>query len=273
VSVIKVLVTGAYGLIGGAVYAHLAAHPGLYEPYGLARRRQPSDRTPKGGIAEIPEERFVLSDLSDLGSLVESMRGIDVVVHMAADPRMDAPWESLLASNVVGGRNVLEAARLSGVGRVIVASSAMVSWGYWQDEPYRSLYEGRYEDLSPQDVQPVTHEWPLRPTTAYAATKIWMEGLGRTYAEAHGLSVLCLRIGWVNAEDRPHTYPWARAGWCSQRDIAQMVERSILAPAEVGYDVFYALSNGKWNWVDIDHARVVLGYTPQNSAEERWEGP
>jgi hypothetical protein len=29
------------------------------------------------------------------------------------------------------------------------------------------------------------------------------------------------------------------------------------------------VSNNQWRWVDIDHAREVLGYLPQDSAEER----
>ena len=36
---------------------------------------------------------------------------MDVVVQLAVDPRPDASWESLLGSNIVGPRNVLEAAR------------------------------------------------------------------------------------------------------------------------------------------------------------------
>jgi nucleoside-diphosphate-sugar epimerase len=98
---------------------------------------------------------------------------------------------------------------------------------------------------------------------------VWGEALGRVYADVHGLSVICLRIGWVNEEDRPHTYPWARAGWCSQRDVAQLVERSIQAPDKVRFDIFYAMSGSKWNWVDIDHARKVIGYIPRDNAEER----
>ena len=40
-----VLVTGAYGLIGGEVYLHLDAQPERYVAYALARRRRPSERS------------------------------------------------------------------------------------------------------------------------------------------------------------------------------------------------------------------------------------
>ena len=43
-----VLVTGAYGLIGGIIYSHLQAQPASYTAYALARRRHPSERVSQG---------------------------------------------------------------------------------------------------------------------------------------------------------------------------------------------------------------------------------
>jgi nucleoside-diphosphate-sugar epimerase len=263
----NVLITGVYGLIGGEVYRHLAAQPERYEVYGLSRRRVPSDRSSPNRNLNIPDDRFVLSNLTDLNVLVEAFEAIDVVVHMAADPRADAPWESVLASNIVGGRNVLEAAHLTGVERVVYASSTMVSWGYLDQEPYTQVRDGRYDEISPDDITPVKHTWPNRPTNYYPASKVWGEALSRVYAEQRGLPVICLRIGWVNDEDYPHTFGWARAGWCSKRDVVQLVERSIQAPPDVQFDIFYAVSDNAYRWVDIEHAREVLGYDPQDSAD------
>jgi len=267
----SVLITGVYGLIGGEVYLALQDQSDRYLPYGLARRRVPSVRSSRTRDLSIPDERFILSDMSGLDLLVERMQGIDVVVHMAADPRIDAPWESILASNIVGARNIYEAARLCGVRRVIYASSNTVSWGYLDEEPYSILSENRYDEITPDDVVPVTHEWPTKPTAYYPASKVWGEALGHVYAHTHGLSVICLRIGWVNDEDCPHTYGWARAGWLSKRDAVQFVVKAIEAPSDLRYDVFYGLSNSRWNWQDIDHAREVLGYEPLDDAEERWQ--
>ena len=265
----RVLITGVYGLIGGEIYRHLAAQPERYEVYGLSRRRVPSDRSSPNRNLNIPDDQFVLSNLSDLNVLVEAFQGIDAVVHMAADPRADAPWESVLASNIVGARHVLEAARISGVQRVVFASSIMVSWGYLDQEPYTFIRDGRYDEIDPRDITPVKHTWPTRPTNDYPARKVWGEALARVYAEQRGLPVVCLRIGWVNEEDYPHTHGWARAGWCSQRDVVQLVERSIQAPPDLQFDIFYALSNNAYRWADIEHAKGVLGYDPQDSAEAR----
>jgi nucleoside-diphosphate-sugar epimerase len=198
------------------------------------------------------------------------MAGIDTVVHMAADPRLEAPWESILASNLVGPRNVLEAARRCDVRRVIYASSLTVNWGTLMlEEPYSLIYEGRYDELSPTDVPILTKEDPPRPVSYYPASKVWGEALARVYADRYGLSVLCLRIGAVNAEDRVPALGWGRSAWLSQRDIAQMVQRAIEAPDALRFDVFYVVSGNKWRWVDIEHARETLGYEPQDRAEDQ----
>ncbi|MGY8826665.1 MAG: hypothetical protein ACKVJG_22540 [Candidatus Latescibacterota bacterium] len=43
----KVIVTGVYGLIAGAVFRHLHERVDAYDVYGLARRRHASERAPK----------------------------------------------------------------------------------------------------------------------------------------------------------------------------------------------------------------------------------
>lgn len=269
----RVMITGVYGLIAGEVYAHLDEQPQRYSVYGMARRGHPSARAPESRHLVVPEDRFVWADLSDLGVLEHSFQDIDVVVHMAADPRHDADWESILASNITGTRHVFEAAHRAGVRRVVYASSVMVSWGYQQGEPYRSIAACRYDPSLEHKIPVVTHEWPVRPTGLYPASKVWGEALGRYYADIHGLSVLCVRIGWVNAVDTPWSQPGMAPVWCSQRDTVQLVERAIGAPKDLRFDIFYAVSNNSLRWVDIEHARKVLGYIPQDSAQDRCPGP
>jgi NAD+ dependent glucose-6-phosphate dehydrogenase len=267
----RVMVTGVYGLIAGSLYTSLRQQPERYEPWGLARRRQASERAPGQRLLLIPDSHFVLSDLSDLGALTRSLSGMDVVVHLAADPRPDAGWERVLASNIVGTRNLFEAAHRARVRRVVYASSVMVSWGYQQDEPYRSIAACQLDPAAAAQVPVVTHEWPVRPTGLYPASKVWGEALGRSFADVHGMSVLCVRIGWVNAADTPWSQPGLAPIWCSQRDVVRLLELAVQAPSQLRYDVFYAVSNNDQCWVDIQHAREVLGYIPQDSANDRKE--
>jgi len=59
--------------------------------------------------------------------------------------------------------------------------------------------------------------------------------------------------------------------WCSQRDIAQMVEKCIEAPDNVKFDIFFVVSDNKWSYRDVSHAREVVGFEPQDSAEAHRE--
>ncbi len=122
----KIMITGVNGLIAGANYKHLAAQENLYEVYGLARRRMASARVAEGKKVTIPENRFVLADLSDPEALNGAFEGMDVVVHMAAIPDADAPWEWIHQSNVQGACHVFEACKQNGVQRIVYASTV---WG------------------------------------------------------------------------------------------------------------------------------------------------
>ena len=263
----KVLVTGVYGLIAGVVYEHLAKSPDQYEAYGLARRRASSDRVAEGKVVDVPDNRFFLVDMADLDAVQQAFSGMDVVVHLAANPNPDARWEDILNSNMIGAYNAFEACKQAGAPRIVYASSVMASWGYQHDEPYKSIKEGRF-DAVPNGFPKVRHTDPPRPTEPYSASKVWGEALARTYADVHGLSCLCMRIGWVNAPDKP-TDLSSGAFWCSQRDIVQLTELCINAPETLKFDIFYGLSECRYRWADIDHARDVLGYAPQDRAEDR----
>ena len=57
----KVLITGVFGLIAGAVYRHLRTQPDRYDLYGLARRSQLSERArPKTETWEFPKRNSSL---------------------------------------------------------------------------------------------------------------------------------------------------------------------------------------------------------------------
>jgi len=51
---LKVLITGAYGLIGNLVYAQLAQQPDLYDVHGLVKEAVPSERAEAIAIQTIP---------------------------------------------------------------------------------------------------------------------------------------------------------------------------------------------------------------------------
>ena len=78
---------------------------------------------------------------------------------------------------------------------------------------------------------------------------------------------ILLRIGFVNAEDRP-TNARIRSVWCSQRDIVNAIELAVDADDSVRYDIFFVNSDNRWSYRDLSHSREVLGFSPQDSAED-----
>jgi nucleoside-diphosphate-sugar epimerase len=264
----RILITGAHGLIGNLVYARLSAQPERYDVSGLDRSAEPSPRTAPAARVTIPPERLHVADLGDFEALLRAMRGVHTVVHLAADANGRSGWESILANNIIGTHNVFEAARQSGVQRIIFASSNQVVFGYSSDEARRALAAGRLADVSLAAPRPIDQTQPTRPLNDYACSKVFGEALAHEYAYTHGLSCLCLRIGWVVPDDRLPS-PGAAVLWCSQRDIVQLIERCVDAPDSLRFDVFFGQSNNAHNFVDITHAREVLGYAPLDRAEDQ----
>jgi dTDP-4-dehydrorhamnose reductase len=170
-----------------------------------------------------------------------------------------------MRSNVTGTYNVFEAARLAGVSRVIFASSGATVSGWEKDPPWSHLVAGRYDEA--KGWTRMTHESPMRPSGFYGASKIWGEALARHYADAYGMSMICVRIGRVLEGDRPASLRDFSV-WCSQRDVVGMILRCLEAPASVGFDVFFATSDNRWSYRDLDHPRKVLGWTPLDRAED-----
>ena len=243
----RVLVTGLSGLIGTAFRRHVE---GTYALRALNRR----------AVAGVETHR---ADLGDLAAIQPAFKDIDTVVHLAAAAGDHQAPEDIIRSNVLGTYHVFEAARLAGVARVIFASSGATVSGWEREPPLSHLVAGRYAEAGP--ITPLTHETPLRPSGLYGASKVWGEALARQYADTHGLSVICLRIGRVKSEDRPTTVRDA-AVWCSQRDIARMLQACIEAPPSVRFDIFYVVSNLRYGYRDVEHARAVLGWSPIDSA-------
>src|SRR5579863_6128593 len=119
----KCFVTGATGFLGSHVARQLAAR-------GAELRLLVRPTSRQENIACLAGER-VTGDLRDVESLRKGMTGCEFVFHVAADYRLWARERNeLYQSNVEGTRNVLEAARDSGVRRVVYTSSvATMSFG------------------------------------------------------------------------------------------------------------------------------------------------
>lgn len=246
----NILVTGMSGLIGNAVRNRLE---NKYTLRALNRRH-------------ISGLECYQADIANLAQIQPAFGNQDVVVHLAAVVDGDATWDDLLAPNIIGTYNVFEASRRAGVKRIIYASSGSTISDWEREPPYGAIARGNYDQV-PENWPKLTHESITRPSGLYGCTKVWGEALARHFSDTYNISVICLRIGAVNRENRPIS-PRHFSVWCSQNDIAQMVEKCIDAPDDLRFDTFFVVSDNKWSYRDISHSQQVVGYQPQDTAEE-----
>ena len=112
----KAFITGATGFVGSHVARALAA-----QGAELRLLVRPTSRL--DNIADLLAETAT-GDLRDPGSLKKAMAGCEFVFHVAADYRL---WvrdpDQMYRSNVEGTRSIIQAARETGVRRVIYTSS------------------------------------------------------------------------------------------------------------------------------------------------------
>ncbi len=252
----KILITGSSGLIGSTL-CNLLSETGRYTISGIDVSA--SEHNELASFTEV--------DCFDFDAMSPAFEGQDAVVHLAANAPVQTPWPDVLRNNIASTHNVYEAARQHGVKRVVFASSNHAVGNFELDEPYRSIGLGDYSkiDNDPTNIPQVDHKVPIRPDSDYGVSKVFGEATGRYYSEHFGLEVACLRIGTVNRENVP-TGVRMLATWLSYRDLAQLVDRCLTTPLK--FEIFYGVSDNRWRFWDIGHAREVLGYEPQDRAED-----
>lgn len=255
----RVVVTGAGGLIGGMVL-RAWKRAGTYDALGVARSED--------------ELVDVIADTSDLDALVEAFAGADAVVHLAGSAAVDSSWEDVLQNNIIGLRNVFEAARIAGVKRVVFSSSNHAV-GTFEIANSPEVWEI-------DDDRQIDHHSEIMPDSLYGVSKAYGEAMARYYADHHDLEAVCLRIGgctdpegsshpdqlWNEDRDSDPGISAARkrmrAVWLSEGDAVHLIERSI--EADVKWALVYGISDNPRKMWDIDHARDVLGYQPKDAA-------
>ena len=121
------------------------------------------------------------------------------------------------------------------------------------------------ENPGAEGSAPVAHA-VYSPWSQVEVEKVWGEALGRVYSDDHEVSIICVRIARVVAEDRPME-PADYSRWGSKRDLSDMIQKCIEVSSDVRFDVFNFTSNNKWGYLDLEHAKEVLGWTPQDSAD------
>jgi uronate dehydrogenase len=230
----KVLVTGSAGTVGRPLCDELRRRGHAVRGF---------DRAPTPDVADA-----VVADVADGAAVNAAMAGVDVLVHLAAQPH-DRLFPELLGPNVVGLYNVMDAARANALKRVVLASSMMVVAG-WSDSPRPARVDER------------------RPHNHYALTKVWAEQMGELYARRFDMSVIAVRLGWMvrNPDEARHMLQIKLFDcYVSRGDGARALAAAAEAPA-IKFEIVYAASRGGERVFDMEPARRVLGF----EAEQRW---
>lgn len=119
---------------------------------------------------------FIKGDIRDQKTMREASTNCDVIFHQAAVVSVPQTVEDPVGSasvNIAGTLNVLEAGRLTGVDRVVLASSCAV----YGDDP----------------VQPKNEQLSTHPKSPYALQKWIGEHHAKLYYELYGLQSISLR--------------------------------------------------------------------------------
>jgi nucleoside-diphosphate-sugar epimerase len=271
----NIVVTGGSGKLGQQVIADLQEHG--YQVVNADRHPSPSCRTIK-------------VDLRDLGQVFGALAGSEAVIHLAAIPAPNSdPPEVVFSNNVISTFNILQAATVLGIKKVVLASSLSALGLAYPFHPVALHY------------LPIDETHPDLAQDAYGISKIVGENVADGFARRDGsLSLVSLRFPLLlTSAEFPTFIPRLQRqiehgaallwSYLDTRDAADLI-RQALDYTGTGHDVFYAVApdtfvdrstlelvhdyypgveirsaklEGYVSPIDCSHARTVLGFTPQ----------
>ena len=194
----KVLVTGGAGNIGKHTVKRLVEEG--YSVKALDLQREVS----------VENAEYVVCDITNIKNLKREMKGCDAVLHLAA---YNLPWsasgEEIFRVNCYGTYCVFQAAALTGIKRVVVASS-INALGFFFGCEYPTVH-----------YLPIDEKHPRYTTDPYSFSKEILEEIAGYFWRREGISSVCIRMGGVMAKD-PQPNP----------EIKQAVMKLIRLPKE-----------------------------------------
>ena len=231
----RILLTGAAGGLGQVLRPRL-------KPYAAIIRA--SDRAPLGRAED--GEEVVQCDLADKHAVHALVEGCEAILHFGGIS-VEARFDPILQSNIVGVFNLYEAVRKHGVKRVVFASSNHVVGFYRQSDR-------------------IDADHPVRPDGLYGVSKCFGENLSRFYYDRYGIETVCLRIGssFPMVKDRRML-----STFLSYRDLVELVRCALFAPRP-GHTIVFGVSDNPTAWWD-NHKAAHLGFRARDTSESQRE--
>ncbi len=255
----KLLVTGGAGFIGSHFIRHY-----------LSRHKKDQivnvdALTYAGNLGNLHEarknsrHRFVKADIRHAPAMTRAMRGIDAVVHFAAETHVDRSLlsaDEFIQTNVQGTFTLVNAARLAGVKKFVHVST---------DEVYGSIPSGRTSEKHLVD-----------PSSPYAASKTASDHMARCVYHTYGYPVMITRC---TNNFGPYQYPekflplfitnalenkplplYGKGGnvrnWIHVLDHCEAVEL-VLKKGRAG-DIYNIAGSGEWRNIDVAQKIIQL---------------
>ena len=170
----KVVVTGGNGVVGRYVVAELANPTAGGTAHAVTVFDRVKRRVPRGVFQ-------IVGDHDSKDQLMAAFKGADAVLHLSALPATTDSSEEVLQANVQGTANVFDAARRSGVKKVINWSSV---WALGWTKPGNVFIP---------DYLPIDEDHPLRADDPYGQSKIECEAIAESFHGQDGLEAMTLR--------------------------------------------------------------------------------
>jgi len=235
----KILITGGCGLLARTLTKELE---GSHEITLLDRNKPEEASAFQIGFAPFKTEHlFIQAQITDHEAMLKAMKGMDAVVNLAASVTgLPEFGVETFRDNALGTFVVLDAARLSGVKRVLCASS-INAFGtiYWRISGKPVEYK----------TMPLTEDFPVVVEDPYSLSKYVNEVTCDAFTRAYGMTTAAFRFAGIIRDEQyqsmgdpglPLTTAWSDDvfQWVHINDVATGLRQAVECPTLPDHGVY-----------------------------------
>jgi len=172
----RLLVTGGAGFIGSNFIHYILKKYDDYEIVNFDKLTYAGNLENLADIQDDKRYRFIKGDICDKESVVNAIKGVDIVVNFAAESHVDRSIEdpgSFIQTDIYGTFILLDTSRDNKVSLYVQIST---------DEVYGSIENGSFKETD-----------PLEPNSPYSASKTGADMIVRSFNKTYGLPVIITR--------------------------------------------------------------------------------